>query len=124
MLNEKIKVLSKRCEDDIIAFAQELVRIQSYSDHEEGMVNAVEKKMKELDFDEVFVDSVGNIVGKIGNSGKVTHFDFHMDTVEVNDAEDWILPPFSAEIKNGKMDGRGSVDIKCLCSFYICSRYC
>ncbi|MDO5115391.1 MAG: YgeY family selenium metabolism-linked hydrolase [Synergistaceae bacterium] len=104
--------LSERFESELIEFARRLVRMQSYSDHEGEVAEAVVAKMRELGYDEAFIDSTGNAVGFIGDGEKIIHFDSHMDTVEVNDAEKWELPPFAAEIKDGRLYGRGSVDMK------------
>lgn len=43
-----------------------------------------------------------------------------MDTVRVNDADEWAHPPFSGDITEGYLWGRGSVDMKSalLCSVY------
>ncbi len=49
------------------------------------------------DFDEVHIDRVGNVVGRVGNGPVVIHFDSHMDTVAVSDAEEWTAPPFEAK---------------------------
>ena len=104
--------LSERLEKELIEFARQLVRLQSYSDNEGAVAEAVAAKMRELGYDEAFIDSTGNAVGFIGGGERLIHFDFHMDTVEVNDAEAWLLPPFAAEIKEGRLYGRGSVDMK------------
>ena len=104
--------LADTFEKDVIEFTRELVRIRSYSDEEGGVARAVVAKMKELGYDEAFIDGTGNAVGFIGNGEKLIHFDSHMDNVEVNDADEWILPPFAAEIKDGRIYGRGSVDMK------------
>ena len=104
--------LSERLEKELIEFARQLVRLQSYSDNEGAVAEAVAAKMRELGYDEAFIDSTGNAVGFIGGGERLIHFDSHMDTVEVNDAEAWLLPPFAAEIKEGRLYGRGSVDMK------------
>ena len=70
----------------LIEFAQEAVRTRSYSDEEGNFAALIKKTMEELKYDEVLIDSVGNVVGKIGNGSKIIHFDSHMDTVRVNDA--------------------------------------
>ncbi|MFM8738580.1 MAG: M20/M25/M40 family metallo-hydrolase, partial [Cytophagales bacterium] len=99
-------------EKDLIQFAQDLVRIKSYSGQEEEAIRLVEKKMLSLGFDEVVIDQTGNVLGKIGNGSKSILFDSHVDTVEVNDASEWKIPPFSGEVMNGRLHGRGSVDMK------------
>ncbi len=98
--------------EDLIKFTQDLIRIKSYSGHEEDIIKFIEKKMNDLGYDEVIIDSMGNVVGRIGNGEKVIMFDSHVDTVEVKDEEKWDIPPFSGEIIDGRIHGRGSVDMK------------
>lgn len=100
------------CAKELIAFAQKAVQTKGYSDEEEAIANLVIKQMQALDYDEAFIDSVGNAVGRVGNGDTIIHFDSHMDTVEVQDEEDWVHPPFSGTVANGYLYGRGSVDMK------------
>ena len=58
--------LSERLEKELIEFARQLVRLQSYSDNEGAVAEAVVAKMRELGYDEAFIDSTGNAVGFIG----------------------------------------------------------
>lgn len=97
---------------DLIAFTQDLIRIQSFSGQEEKVIHFIEAKMKALGYDEVTIDGMGNLVGRIGSGGKSILFDSHVDTVKVNDAAEWEYPPFSGEIVDGRLYGRGSVDMK------------
>lgn len=43
--------------------------------------------MPALGYDEVIVDAMGNVLGRIGNGPVRMLFDAHVDTVEVPDAE-------------------------------------
>jgi putative selenium metabolism hydrolase len=97
---------------ELIAFTQSLVRTQSLPGQEEQVIKLIERRMKALGYDQVIVDSMGNLLGKIGHGEKAILFDSHVDTVEVNDAEKWDFPPFSGEIAAGRMQGRGTVDMK------------
>ncbi|WP_434799480.1 YgeY family selenium metabolism-linked hydrolase [Terrisporobacter vanillatitrophus] len=97
---------------DLIKFVQKSVQTRSYTDEEGNFANLIKSEMEKLGFDQVFIDSTGNVVGKIGNGPKIIHFDSHMDTVEVNDEKDWQQPPFSGNIVDGYLWGRGSVDMK------------
>ncbi|WMT80342.1 YgeY family selenium metabolism-linked hydrolase [Terrisporobacter mayombei] len=97
---------------DLIKFVQKSVQTRSYTDEEGNFANLIKSEMEKLGFDQVFIDSTGNLVGKIGNGPKILHFDSHMDTVEVNDEKDWQQPPFSGNIVDGYLWGRGSVDMK------------
>lgn len=97
---------------DLIRFVADLVRIPSYSDQEGPIVSFIKQHMQQLGYDEVFVDRVGNVVGRVGNGPDILHFDSHVDTVKAEDAGAWSYPPFSGEIVDGKLYGRGSVDMK------------
>ena len=97
---------------DVVNFVADLVRIPSYSDQEGPIVEFAKRHMEQLGYDEVFIDRVGNVVGRVGNGPSILHFDSHVDTVRAEDAEAWSYPPFSGEIVDGKLYGRGSVDMK------------
>lgn len=99
-------------EDEVIAFTQELIRIKSYTHDEENIVKFIFEKMKSLGYDEVILDDFGNVAGRIGNGDTTILFDSHCDTVEVNNLEEWKTDPFGGEIIDGKIYGRGSVDMK------------
>ena len=107
-----LDLITPELREELIQFAQSLVRVKSMSGQEGEIIKLIEKKMYALGYDEVVIDSMGNIVGRIGNGEKAIMFDSHVDTVEVNDEEKWDIPPFSGEIVNGRLHGRGSVDMK------------
>ncbi|CAH2213745.1 YgeY family selenium metabolism-linked hydrolase [Tepidibacter aestuarii] len=111
-MKKQIIDIVEETRDDLLKFTQDLVRIKSYSGQEEKIVRIIEKKMRDLGYDEVIIDSMGNVVGKIGNGESAIMFDSHIDTVEVKDEEKWDVPPFSGKIVNDKLYGRGSVDMK------------
>ena len=107
-----LDLITPELREELIQFAQSLVRVKSMSGQEGEIIKLIEKKMYALGYDEVVIDSMGNIVGRIGNGEKAVMFDSHVDTVEVNDEEKWDIPPFNGEIVNGRLHGRGSVDMK------------
>ncbi len=107
-----IEMLSGDMKSDLLAFAQDLVRIRSTSGHEEEIIHFIAAKMEALGYDEVRIDGFGNVVGRVGSGSKAIMFDSHVDTVEVNDADLWEVPPFSGEVVDGWLWGRGSVDMK------------
>jgi len=98
--------------DDLLAFAQELVRIKSFSSQEEQVARHIASKMEALGFDEVKIDRYGNVLGRVGDGERIILFDSHTDTVSVTDEDLWDVPPFSGEIVEGYLWGRGSVDMK------------
>lgn len=111
-MNDRIREAAAGKKDAFIRFVQALVRTPSFSDHEGDVAKLIEAEMKALGFDEVRIDKVGNVVGRIGQGDTAILFDSHMDTVEVHDADEWTAPPFSGDIIDGRLYGRGSVDMK------------
>ncbi|MBK8049079.1 MAG: YgeY family selenium metabolism-linked hydrolase [Anaerolineales bacterium] len=105
-------LLSAEIQTELIHFAQSLVRMKSLSGQEGEIIRTIEQKMIALGYDEVVVDAMGNVLGRIGSGGPAILFDSHVDTVDVKDAEEWEFPPFSGEIVDGRLHGRGSVDMK------------
>ncbi len=112
MATETIENVCNSLEDEVVGFTQELIRIQSTTHNEEKIVRYISEKMKSLDYDEVIIDDFGNVVGRIGNGDTKILFDCHCDTVEVNDPDEWQADPFGGEIIDGKVYGRGAVDMK------------
>jgi putative selenium metabolism hydrolase len=96
----------------LLAFASELVRTRSFSGDEEQVIQLIAATMTTLGYDEVRIDRFGNLMGRVGHGEKVILFDSHVDTVTVTDEALWEVPPFSGEIRDGFVWGRGSVDMK------------
>lgn len=108
----KLKEISYKYQDDILNFLSELIKIKSYTGEEKEIANFIKNKMKELEYDEIIVTEYGDVIGRIGDGKNVILFDSHMDTVTVNDETEWKVAPFSGEIVDGKMYGRGTCDMK------------
>jgi len=101
-------------EREVVEFLQGLVQAPGLAGDLESVGNVALQKMKALDFDEVWRDDVGNVIGRrVGSKpGPKLVFDAHMDTVEVGDRGAWIHDPFGGEVVDGKLWGRGSTDDK------------
>jgi putative selenium metabolism hydrolase len=106
------ELITREIQQELIAFTQSLIRIKSMSGQEEEIIRFIETKMKSLGYDEVLIDSMGNLLGRIGTGKKSILFDSHVDTVAVTDEDQWDVPPFSGDILDGRLYGRGSVDMK------------
>jgi succinyl-diaminopimelate desuccinylase len=63
-----------------------------------------------------------NLVARIRGSGEKPGlvFSAHFDTISVNAAE-WTVPPFSAEIRDGRLYGRGATDMKAALAAMVAS---
>jgi putative selenium metabolism hydrolase len=98
----------------VVALCQALIQRQSYSGHEDAVVERMKRAFRELKFDEVLTDEYGNVLGRIkGNRpGKVLLLDGHIDTVPVPDESKWTHKPFDGVVENGKIYGRGASDMK------------
>lgn len=98
----------------VVTLCQALIQEQSYSGHEDGVVERMKRAFTELKFDDVIVDEYGNALGHIKGKhpGKTLLLDGHIDTVPVPDASKWTHKPFGGEVENGKIYGRGTSDMK------------
>ena len=100
--------------NDLIHFAQDLVCFRSYTGEERSIAFFVKEKMEQLDYDEVLMDSMGNVLGMLGdgNTSGIL-LDSHMDTVPAGDEENWKWAPFGGNLEDGVLYGRGAADMKC-----------
>jgi putative selenium metabolism hydrolase len=89
-----------------------LVRIKSLSAKEKDVQLELQRQMEEAGFDEVKIDGLGNVIGRIGNGKKILAIDGHMDTVDLGRTDNWDFDPLGGEISDGFVHGRGSVDQK------------
>ena len=116
-------MLNPERQKQVVEFAQKLVQQKSYSG-EEGKVS---KELQEFfhghGFTDVYVDGYGNTIGHIkGNKkGIKLLFDGHMDTVPVTNEQEWMYPPFKAEIHDDKIYGRGTTDMKGALASMVCA---
>lgn len=96
----------------ILSFLQDLVRIPSFDSNIREVAARVERELRTLGFSDIHYAPYGDIVGKIGEGKKILLYDSHLDTVGAEDANLWKHPPFGAEVIDGVMYGRGTVDEK------------
>jgi len=97
-------------EDETVRFLTDMVSIPAFSTKEKDVVLCIKNEMIAAGFDEVFIDPLGNVIGRIGNGPKVIAFDAHIDTVYPGDLSLWDFDPFDAHVKNRQVWGRGTVD--------------
>ena len=98
--------------DSMLRFLISAIQTKSLSNQEEQMAHLLYDTMKTLEYDSVVIDSTGNVLGRIGSGPVKVLFDSHMDTVDVLYESEWKYPPFSAAVADGRIWGRGSVDMK------------
>ncbi|MYH62945.1 MAG: M20/M25/M40 family metallo-hydrolase, partial [Caldilineaceae bacterium SB0675_bin_29] len=100
--------------DRLISITRDILRIQSLSGEEAKVSFRIWKEMTALGFDRVWTDRVGNVVGVVEGAqpGPTIVFDAHTDTVGVSPGVPWELDPFSGEVRDGALHGRGAADMK------------
>ena len=109
-------------EDEVVSICQELIRIPSVNfgegkGDEKAVAEYVVKSLAEVGITAEIYESAPNrcnVIARIkGNDssrpGLVVHG--HLDVVPAN-ADEWSVDPFSAEIRDGMIWGRGAVDMK------------
>jgi len=106
----KINQLAEKYKNYTANNLSKLVKIKSTSMNEKDVQLELKRQMEEAGFDEVRIDGLGNVIGRIGNGKRVLAIDGHMDTVDVGNIDNWNFDPFSGEIKDGYVHGRGTVD--------------
>lgn len=102
--------LAEKYKDYTAVNLSKLVKIKSVSLGEKEVQLELKRQMEEAGFDEVRIDGLGNVIGRVGNGSKVLAIDGHMDTVDFGNMDNWDFDPLSGEIKDGFVHGRGTVD--------------
>ncbi len=107
-----ILAAARRRRDGLASLLGELVAIPSPSGGEGAVVQRVAEEMTAIGFDEVKIDGLGNVLGRVGDGPRVVAFDAHLDTVGTGDPDQWTYAPYGGEIDFGRVYGRGAVDQK------------
>lgn len=107
---QRINELSEKYRDYTAENLSKLVKIKSLSTQEKEVQLELKRQMEEAGFDEVKIDGLGNVIGRIGNGKKILAIDGHMDTVDMGNMDNWSFNPLGGEIKDGFVHGRGTVD--------------
>lgn len=119
MNRNEIWALMDERQDELLTLCSDLIKIPSVNPP--GDVSVIVRYITNY-FKEhkIAYDIVGasedrpNILARYGTpGGKTVVFNGHCDVVPVGDEEKWAFPPFSGEIRDGVMLGRGTSDMKC-----------
>ena len=104
---EILKNKNEALKRDVIAFTQQLASTPSVTMDEAKAAGLVEAKMREIGYDKVFRDDVGNVVGvMIGREADPTVLlNSHLDTVSSSGTN-------PVHLEDGKLFGTGTADCK------------
>ena len=108
----KIYQEAKALEPQIADFLARLVQTPSFSMKEKDVVRVIRGEMEKLSFDEIRIDDLGSIIGRIGNGPRIIAFDAHIDTVYPGNRDNWDFDPYSGKIEGDYLLGRGASDQK------------
>ncbi|GJM00606.1 MAG: succinyl-diaminopimelate desuccinylase [Methyloligella sp.] len=105
--------------DTAIKYAQDLIACESVTPIEGGALTYLESLLSNagfsctrLPFSEEGTADVDNLYAQFGSGQPHLMFAGHTDVVDPGDLSLWTYPPFSGEIHDGKLYGRGSADMK------------
>lgn len=101
---------AKTYEHEMVRFLRELIAIPSESCQEGRVIQHIKKEMLQVGFDEVTVDPMGNILGRIGHGKTILAIDAHVDTVGIGNRTQWLHDPYEGKLENGIIYGRGAAD--------------
>ena len=121
--------MSKISHDPII-LTQSLIRCASVTPEENGVIECVKGhlesfgcKCEVLEFYSKDSYNVKNLFASIGENGKHLAFAGHTDVVPEGQQSSWQYKPFSGDIANGKLYGRGAEDMKSGVASFITATY-
>ena len=119
----RIELINKEVDKNrnkIVKLVQNLVKVPSFSGDKKGLseiTQILSEEMNEIGLSVELIEAekgLANVIGKFKGSDKAPCilFNGHTDVVPVQNRSKWIVDPFSAEIKNGRIYGRGACDMK------------
>jgi succinyl-diaminopimelate desuccinylase len=104
---------------DPVALTAQLVQCPSVTPAEGGALAFLDRTLTaagftvhRMTFSEPGSADVENLYARIGNTSPHLMFAGHTDVVPPGDEKSWALPPFSGQVKDGMLYGRGAVDMK------------
>ncbi len=104
---------------DPIEIAKELIRCPSVTPEDEGALAVLERYLKPLGFtcermrfSAEGTPDVDNLYARYGTGSPHFCFAGHTDVVPVGDEAAWTTDPFAAQVKDGRLYGRGAADMK------------
>ncbi len=94
---------------------KKLIKIESISPNDNGCFDVIKQQFDGLDFsfEEINYKNISNLIITNGDSKNKTFcFLGHTDVVPPGPESEWSVPPFSGEIIDNKIYGRGTADMK------------
>jgi putative selenium metabolism hydrolase len=110
-MNDILK-LAESIESELVQFLRDVVKMPLGSGKEGPVIERIKKEMEKIGYDEVKVDKLGNLFGRLGSGPRVLAIDGHCDVVDIGNRDNWTVDPTGDEIIDGELYGRGACDQK------------
>jgi putative selenium metabolism hydrolase len=107
---DRLSALARAYEGDLVTFLRDMIAIPGESSREHAVVQRIESEMKKVGFDEIRIDDLGNILGRVGSGKHVIMMDAHTDTVGIGNPREWKWDPYKGKVEDGYVYGRGACD--------------
>jgi len=111
-MKETIRTLVDFHKENIIKLTRTLVAIPSETGTEGTIISNLMREMHEIGFEEIIIDDMGNLIGRMGSGSKTLAIDAHVDTVGLGELNNWGFNPLYGKVEDEKIYGRGSCDQK------------
>lgn len=125
-MDEKLRQTIEAKTDELVALTQDLIRFPTVNPPGEAYTPCAEyigRRLEKRGFAVEYVRGEGtpgdsdryprtNVIARIEGKrpGPTVHFNSHIDVVEAGDG--WTVDPFAAVVKDGRVYGRGTCDMK------------
>lgn len=98
----------------VLALTEELIRRPSVTPLDEGCQQLMADRLAAIGFDieSMFFDDTLNLWARRGHGKPLFCFAGHTDVVPTGPLDKWTSPPFEPTIRDGKLYGRGTADMK------------
>ena len=107
---DAIKQAASGYRADMTRFLRAMISHPSESCEEGAVVACIRAEMEKLGFDKVEVDGLGNVIGWMGEGGKIIAIDSHIDTVGIGNRDNWTADPYEGWEDDAIIYGRGGSD--------------
>lgn len=104
---------------DPVALTRDLIRCPSVTPKEGGALDLLQGVLEglgftchRLPFSDTGTPDVDNLYARLGEAGPNLCFAGHTDVVPTGPADQWSKDPFSGEVRDGVVHGRGAADMK------------
>jgi succinyl-diaminopimelate desuccinylase len=106
-----------------LTIAKDLISKKSITPHDNGCQDLLIQFLEPLGFkiEKMPHGKVNNFYARKGKEAPLVVFAGHTDVVPTGPESEWTSPPFNPTIKNGKLFGRGSADMKTSLAAFIVS---